>query len=224
MAKSYKRGSGLITHRTGSGQFRKTTLADIGIHNANNGQVYICNVCNEEFVPVVTTGQCCGVDNKRLKIKIYTPEQQALIDKINEIRKRDFISRKDYEQMKALEVDLSRCIPIKEPIIKSAVFKDGTLKHFGISQLSASLYGDKIEDIISVKFRLANEQGIPKEITYSPDYWGWYCFERRDFSLVWPSFMSLDLCFPSGIKGAEEAGKGKAYRLEVIGNKYRNVE
>lgn len=225
MAKSYKRGSGLITHRTGSGQFRKTTLADIGIHNPNDGQVYICNMCNEEFTPLVTTGQCCGVDNKRLKVKIHTPEQQAIIDKINAIRKRAFINRKDIEEIQALEVELRQCITIKEPIIKTAVFKDNVLKHFGVSDITAGLYSDKKEEIITVKFRLANDQSLPdKGYMPKPDYWGFFYKERKDFIFIWDQYMSLDICFPSGIKGAEDAGKGKAYRLEVIGNKYRNVE
>lgn len=104
MAKSFKRSSGLIQRRTAGGRFRKTTLADIGINNANSElQVYICNVCEKEFVPIVHSGTCCGVDNKRKKVIELTPEKQAIRDKINELRSKPFINKQILEQIQQLE-------------------------------------------------------------------------------------------------------------------------
>lgn len=108
MAKSYKTGGGLIRHRTGGGRFRRTTLKDIGINDGNTEcQVYICNVCEKEFIPLVHSGKCCGVDNKRKKEVIYTEEQQKIINQINDLRKKPFINRQILEQIQQLERQLT---------------------------------------------------------------------------------------------------------------------
>lgn len=95
--------------RSGNGRFRKTTLKDLGINDGNgNGTVYICNICEREFIPIVHSGQCCGVDNKRLKKIILTPEQQAITDQINAINKKPFINRLDLQQIQKLELELNK--------------------------------------------------------------------------------------------------------------------
>jgi len=105
----YKRSNGSIQMRGTGGRFRKGTLADIGIYNANTtGTVYICNVCEQEFTPLVHSGICCGVDNKRVKEIIVSPEKQVIIDKIKAISGKPFINRKDLEEINRLEWELKR--------------------------------------------------------------------------------------------------------------------
>lgn len=106
---SYKHSNGRRVFRAGNGRFRKTTLADMGIDDANTQLItFICNVCEREFVPLVLSGKCCGVDNKRVKpADPIPPEQQAVLDQIAELRGRPFISRQILEQIQALERQLS---------------------------------------------------------------------------------------------------------------------
>jgi hypothetical protein len=105
--KSYKHSNGHRVFRSGNGRFRKTTLADMGVNDANtNGTVYICNVCDREFVPIVHSGKCCGVDDKRKKIIELPPDQQEIQDKITAIRKKPFINRQDLEEIQKLERQL----------------------------------------------------------------------------------------------------------------------
>lgn len=107
--KSYKHGNGRLVQRSGNGRFRKTTPEDLGIYDANKeGIVFICNVCEREFVPLVLSGKCCGVDNKRRKEVIITPEEQEIMDKISALRKRPFINRQILNEINELEVQLSR--------------------------------------------------------------------------------------------------------------------
>lgn len=107
--KSYKHRNGHVVFRSGNGRFRKTTMEDIGINNANKeGKVFICNVCEREFVPVVLSGKCCGVDNKREKEIIVTTEEREIMNQIDQLRKQPFISRKNLEEIAALDIQLTR--------------------------------------------------------------------------------------------------------------------
>ena len=104
---SYKHSNGHRVHRDSSGRFRKSTLADIGITDGNTeGIVFICNVCEREFIPIVLSGRCCGVDNKRPKPIIVTQEEQELMDKITALKRRPFINRQILNEITALERDL----------------------------------------------------------------------------------------------------------------------
>jgi hypothetical protein len=105
--KSYKHRNGHRVFRSGNGRFRKTTLADMGINDANtDGTIYICNVCEHEFVPILHSGKCCGVDNKRKKIIELTPDKQRIQDKIMAIMGKPFINRQDLEEIKKLEREI----------------------------------------------------------------------------------------------------------------------
>jgi hypothetical protein len=106
---AYKHGNGRLVQRSGNGRFRKTTPEDLGIMDANKeGIVFICNVCEREFVPLVLSGKCCGVDDKRRKVIVVTPEEQAIMDKINALRQRPFINRQILNEINELEVQLYR--------------------------------------------------------------------------------------------------------------------
>lgn len=112
MGNSYKHGNGRIAHRSGNGRFRKTTMEDMGINDANKeGIVFVCNVCGREFVPVILSGKCCGVEDKRRKVIEVTPEQQGVINKIEALKKQPFVNRKTLQEIQELEIILKRITP-----------------------------------------------------------------------------------------------------------------
>lgn len=105
--------------------------------------------------------------------------------------------------------------------ITAILNKKGYYHHFGIHEKTCCLYGDKPEDIVEVEFRVSADQSLPdednKEKLMTPDYWGWYDEERKEFTMmIYAKRFLLNMCFPSGIKACEEAGQGKAYRLEIV--------
>lgn len=101
---------------------------------------------------------------------------------------------------------------------KNAVFNDKYYEHFGIHPSIASLYGDKPEDIVEVKFKISVDQTITKakDDNMNPDYWGWFDNDDQDFTMIYAKRFLLEMCFPSGIKPCEEKNQGKAYRLEIL--------
>lgn len=105
---SYKHSNGHRVMRGSNGQFRKTTLSDMGIHDGNTeGIVFICNVCEKEFIPVLLSGKCCGVDNKREKEIVVTEGERVIMDKIKELKGSRFINRQILNQIIDLERELS---------------------------------------------------------------------------------------------------------------------
>jgi hypothetical protein len=101
----------------------------------------------------------------------------------------------------------------------TAIFENNHYKHFGICVLSASLYGDKEEDIVELKMKISYDQKLPDERLKKQliaDYWGWYDFEKEKMSLIFPQRFLLNMCFPYGMKACEDNNEGKAYRLEII--------
>lgn len=82
-------------------------MADMGIDNANTESiVFICNVCGREFVPILLSGKCCGVDNKTKKEIIIPADEQKVIDAITALRSRQFISRQTLQQIEDLDREL----------------------------------------------------------------------------------------------------------------------
>lgn len=101
-----------------------------------------------------------------------------------------------------------------------AVFNGEYFEHFGIREVTASLYGKKKEEILEVKLTISEDQSIPPPPQNDPavltsDYWGWWDNEDKAFTMIYQKRFLLDMCFPYGIEASEEKGKGKAYRLEV---------
>ena len=47
------------------------------------------------------------------------------------------------------------------------------------------------------------------------DYWGWKDFERKNYSMIYPSRVQAEICFPYGYKVEEEKGKGKLMNLVI---------
>lgn len=100
---------------------------------------------------------------------------------------------------------------------KNAVLdENGNYRHFGIHPVTASLYGDKVEDIVELTMKISDNQSEPDNETMIADYWGWFDNEENEFSLIYPKYFLLNMCFPYGIKILEAQGRGKAYRLEII--------
>lgn len=91
-------------------------------------------------------------------------------------------------------------------------------KHFNIHPITANLFGNKVEDIVTIFLKISEDQEIRKYINGDKaDYWGWLDFKEKRLSMIYPQRFLLDMCFPHGIKTAEEHGKyGKAYRLEYV--------
>jgi hypothetical protein len=99
----------------------------------------------------------------------------------------------------------------------TAVFNGKNYEHFGIHPTLASLYGDKPEDIVEVKLKISIDQKIPEnDNTMTPDYWGWYDFKKKNFTMIYAKRFLLEMCFPYGIKASEDKKQGKAYRLEIL--------
>ena len=108
MARAYRHGNGAIQFRTGGGQFRQATLRDMGITDENkNADSFICNICGREFIPILLSGICCGVDNKRLKPKPpVSEEEQEILDRIEVLKKSPFISNQILNDISKLETEL----------------------------------------------------------------------------------------------------------------------
>ena len=55
-----------------------------------------------------------------------------------------------------------------------------------------------------------------KKITSEADYHGWVDFEKnKELSMVWPSQVQSDMCFPYGWKAEEDKDRGLRVRLEI---------
>jgi len=113
----------------------------------------------------------------------------------------------------------------------TAVLSNGVYRHFGIHPVTASIYGDKLEDIVVVVMEISKDQSVPEPNSNyeKADYWVWYdentILTKRGFSnMLFAQRFLLDMCFPAGIKGSEEAGRGKAYRVEVVETKDYKLE
>lgn len=101
----------------------------------------------------------------------------------------------------------------------TAVKSEKGFKNFGIRPVSASLYGNKPEDIVDVEITIAEDQSVPsfdeQKKSDSPDYWGWIAKGEDRFSIIFGQRFLLNMAFVSGIEAAEEHDKGKAYRINV---------
>ncbi len=109
---------------------------------------------------------------------------------------------------------------IPRPTKITAVLNGDTFEHFGINKVTATMYGNQPDDIITVELTVAEDQTIPPQPQNDPnikdnDYWAWWEFEENNYTLVWHKRFLLNMCFPYGIQLTEEKNKGKAYRVNV---------
>ena len=113
-------------------------------------------------------------------------------------------------------------MPEPEQIFETtATDVDGVWYHFGIIKSMSQLWGKKESEVEEIKFKIHpdQERNHPKgRQTNKVDYFGWWDNRVNKFTLIYPAYFLLDMCFPHGIKGSEEDNQGKAYRLLIIQN------
>lgn len=112
---------------------------------------------------------------------------------------------------------MSQKIEIPKISYDTAVLTNEIFNHFGIHPSTTQLYGDRVEDILDVELTLGldQERPLPNSECWEPDYWGWFDYNKNEFTMVYAQYFLLNMCFPSGIKIAEQCGRGEAYRLNV---------
>lgn len=93
--------------------------------------------------------------------------------------------------------------------------RKGHFYHFGIQPVTASLYGHKPEEIITVSLRISKDQIQREQAKDVADYWGWFDAERGEFVHVYPSLLQLKVCSPDFWARWIREGRGQMYRLEV---------
>jgi hypothetical protein len=101
----------------------------------------------------------------------------------------------------------------------NAVKFDNYYRHFGIHPKFASLYGDDpndIEEITMVVDKNITTQNRDKSLDKEQGYWGWFDQKQQRFTLIYPCFLQLYVCFPGGILGEERSGQGQAFKLDVL--------
>lgn len=100
---------------------------------------------------------------------------------------------------------------------KWGIFNKNAYYHIGVQPSLYSLIGHKPDEAVEITFKIAESQVRDDADPLAPDYWGWYDFKKQEFTnLIYPKHFLLDMCFPAGIKGSEDADQGKAYRLEIV--------
>lgn len=109
-------------------------------------------------------------------------------------------------------------LPPPQSFTSSAVWNGRHYHHFGIHIQTCALYGNKESEIVQLTLSIASNHVHPElnEKDLSPDYWGWFDFSQNRFTMIYPKFFLLNMCFPSGIQSSEDAGQGKAYRLTIL--------
>ena len=90
----------------------------------------------------------------------------------------------------------------------------GHYENIGITNISCILYGYDKSQIEHITFEVSEDQSEAKPQTM--EYWGWFDNEKQDWTFIFPNYWQLYMCFPYGLPKHEEAGDGKAYRLNLI--------
>lgn len=104
---------------------------------------------------------------------------------------------------------------ISRNIVTCVKDKDGIYRHFGIFEATLGIYGCKLSDIIKVRVEISEDQSSLDYVPKQADYWAWVEADGKLSNLIWSQWFLLNMCFPYGIKSAEEHGEGKAYRVKI---------
>lgn len=106
--------------------------------------------------------------------------------------------------------------------LQQAVWNGKYYEHFGIRKEIAYMYGHKENEVSNVEMKVSADQRIPpaNDGNMDRDYWGWFDFERQEFTMIYAKRFLLNMCFAYGIEASEQANQGKAYRLEVSGSSF----
>lgn len=96
----------------------------------------------------------------------------------------------------------------------TAVLTAACLKHFNISENLVSLYGVKVSDIITIDLEISKNQELLFDDNIN-DYWGWYDFKSKRFTIIYDSYFLLNMCFPDGLEISIKNNRGLAFRLDA---------
>ena len=90
----------------------------------------------------------------------------------------------------------------------------GYYENIGITENSAILYGRDASQIEHITFEVSEDQseGNPQTM----EYWGWFDNKEQDWTLIFPTYYQLCVCFPYELSELEERGYGKACRLNLV--------
>lgn len=96
--------------------------------------------------------------------------------------------------------------------------KQGYYEHIGITKnmSEAKMYGVEIEDIEDITFEVDLKSDSSHAEKSNQEYWGWYDNEIKNFTMIWPNYLLLHICFPYGLPYHEKMGDGKAFKLKLI--------
>jgi hypothetical protein len=81
-------------------------------------------------------------------------------------------------------------------------------RHFYFSEGLVRFCGAKKKDVVVVAVRQISK----KE---SSPYWAWWNSKEKRFSIVQPTKVQLEICFPYGPEAEEKMGKGKRINVKV---------
>lgn len=90
----------------------------------------------------------------------------------------------------------------------------GYYENIGITENGASLYGCDVSQIEHITFEVSEDQSEAKP--KNQEYWGWFDSRFQDWTLIFPTYYQLCVCFPYELSELEEYGHGKAYRLNLV--------
>ena len=97
----------------------------------------------------------------------------------------------------------------------SAVLSNrGYYENIGITEKCAFLYGRDASQIEHIVFEVSEDQSEANPQTM--EYYGWFDNKEQDWTLIFPSYYQLCVCFPYELSELEERGDGKAYRLNLV--------
>lgn len=82
---------------------------------------------------------------------------------------------------------------------------DGKYHYFYPSRGVVEMCSVPVDEIIHVRL-LPDDDGT---------YWCWHDFKDDSYSMVYPAFVLLEMCFTYGIKVEEDRGRGKRARVRV---------
>ncbi|WP_299580880.1 hypothetical protein [uncultured Microbulbifer sp.] len=95
--RAYKHRNGRIQHRSRGGQFRRSTLLDVGITNGCH-RARQCQ-CGHVWHPIVTTGICPECDEQNSKPAPLTEEEKLKLAEYSAIPDVDSIDPRDHKTL-----------------------------------------------------------------------------------------------------------------------------
>jgi hypothetical protein len=89
------------------------------------------------------------------------------------------------------------------------------LHHFYVHK-EKDVYRHFFQSLAQMKMCGSGEVTLVK-VTEDPhgDYYGWLRVDKVEYSLIFKTLLSLEVCFPYGTKAEVEAGNGRVVRLKV---------